>query len=165
MDNLIDDKIDKFEAMLFKSHPIGEFPLKHLFLPGMYLRTIKMKKNSWVTSMVHNTVHPFFIKSGKVSVFSENGGEELLGKGFMGVTTPGTRRVLFMHETTVWTTIHPLPFITGEENSLSDDDKGKVVASIEDFILQQHVNPLLGGIIKNNVLTEHKIEGGVNCLS
>jgi hypothetical protein len=154
MENLIDDKIDEFEAMLFRSQPIGEFPLKHLFLPGMYLRTIKMAKNSWVTSMIHNTVHPFFINSGKVSVFSENMGEELLETGFMGVTTPGTRRVLFMHETTYWTTVHPLPFITGAENSLSDEDKDKIVGGIEDLILETHENKLLGGVVKNNILSQ-----------
>jgi hypothetical protein len=154
MESSIDDKIDEFEAMLFRSKPIGEFPLKHLFLPGMYLRTIKMVKNSWVTSMIHNTVHPFFINSGKVSVFSENMGEELLETGFMGVTTPGTRRVLFMHETTYWTTVHQLPFITGQENSLSDEDKDKIVGGIEDLILETHENKILGGVVKNNILTK-----------
>jgi len=150
----VSDKIDEFEAMLVRSYPIGVFPLKHLFLPGLYLRTIKMAKGSWVTSMVHDTVHPFFVKKGKVSVFSENMGEELLRKGFMGITTPGTRRILFMHQTTEWTTVHPLPFITGEENLLSEEDKEKIVAGIEDLIIEPRENKLLGGVLKNNILTK-----------
>ena len=153
MSELIDDKIDLFEHNILVSCKKAAFPLTHLFLPGMYLRTIFMPKDTCVTSMLHNTVHPYFISEGKVSVFSENMGEELLEKGHLGITTPGTRRVLFMHEGTRWTTIHPLPFITGQENDLSEEDKAKLVEGIEEMILEPHVNPLLGGIIKNNVLS------------
>jgi hypothetical protein len=150
----IDDKIDEFEAIILEAGEPKSYKPKHFFLPGMYLRTVLMEQFQWVTSMVHNTVHPFFIRRGKVSVYSENIGEELLEIGYMGVTTPGTRRILFMHEETEWTTIHPLPFITGLENSLSDEEKDEIVEGIEDLILMEHINPLLGGIIKNNVLTK-----------
>lgn len=158
MSEIIDDKIDEFEAKILESCKMGVFPLTHLFLPGMYIRIIFMPKDTCVTSMIHNTVHPYFIIDGMVSVFSENMGEELLEKGHFGITTPHTRRVLFMHKDTKWATMHPLPFITGQENDLSDEDKAKIVEGIEDMILEPHVNPLLGGIIKNNVLslTEYK---------
>ena len=148
-----DDKIDQFEAIMLASHAATEMPLKHFFLPGMYIRTILMRKEQWVTSMVHNTIHAFFIRRGKISVFSEMLGEELVGTGHMGVTTPGTRRILYIHEETEWTTVHALPFITGLENGLSEEEKEKIVTEIEDLILEKHINPLLGGVVKNNIVT------------
>lgn len=165
MEPTIDDKIDYFEAIILAGGEPKSYKPKHFFLPGMYVRTVLMEKSQWVTSMIHNTIHPFFIRRGKISVYSENGGEELLETGHMGVTTPGTRRVLFMHEETEWTTIHPLPFITGMENELSDEEKDAVVVGIEDLIILEHVNPILGGVLKNNKLTlkniDDKQEGGM----
>lgn len=165
MELTINDKVDYFEAFILANGEPHSYKPKHFFLPGMYLRTVLMEQFQWVTSMIHNTVHPFFIRRGKVSVYSENGGEELFETGHMGVTTPGTRRILFMHETTEWTTIHPLPFITGMENNLNDEDKDAVVLGIEDLIILEHINPILGGVLKNNVLTMKNIgekeKGGI----
>jgi hypothetical protein len=154
MESSIDDKIDEFEAKMLASCPMVNCPLKHLFLPGLYIRTILMEQGTMVTSMIHNTVHPYFIMRGKVSVFSDNLGEQLIEAPHWGITTPGTRRVLYIHETTEWTTVHPLAFITGEENDLSDEDKAKIVEGIEDLILEKHVNPLLGGVLKNNIISQ-----------
>ena|ERR1700739_540545 len=165
MELTIDDKIDYFETIILAGGEPKSYKPKHFFLPGLYIRTVLMEKNQWVTSMIHNSVHPFFIRRGKVSVYSENGGEELFESGYMGVTTPGTRRILLMHEDTEWSTIHPLPFITGMENDLSEEEKDAIVLSIEDLIIMEHVNPILGGVLKNNVLNlkniEHKQKGGM----
>jgi len=152
MESSIDDKIDELEAKMLESCPMVQCPLKHFFLPGLYIRTILMEQGTMVTSMKHNTVHPYFVMKGKVSVFSDNLGEQLIEAPHWGVTTPGTRRVLYMHETTEWSTVHPLPFITGMENDLSDEDKERIVEGIENLILEPHVNNLLGGIVKNNTL-------------
>lgn len=152
----IDDKIDQFEAKMLELGEIAHFPLTHFFLPGLYVRTILMEKDRWITSMQHNTVHPFFIRKGSVSVYNPLTGEEQFGTGYFGITTPGTRRIIFTHEDTEWTTVHPLPFITGLENDLEDDEKLKLVEQIENFILEEHLNPLIGGVIKNNIIT-HKI--------
>lgn len=159
MQNSIDDKIDVLEAEMLQSGQMVDCPLKHFFLPGLYIRTILMEKGTKIVSMIHNSVHPYFVMRGKVSVFSENLGEELIEAPHWGVTTPFTRRVLYMHETTEWSTVHPLPFITGQENNLSDEDKLKIVGAIENIILEPHENKLLGGMIKNNILAKN-IENG-----
>ena len=153
MEQAIDDKIDQFEAIMLSGNPIVECPLKHLFLPGMYIRIILMPQDSWITSMIHNTVHPFFIKQGRVSVYSELMEEQMFEAGDWGITTPGTRRILFIHEETEWLTMHPLPFITGLENSLSKEEQAEVVRGIEGLILEKHINPLLGGYVKNNIIS------------
>lgn len=147
------DRIDLLEGAMSSLQPVN-CPLKHRFTPGLYTREIFMPAGSLITSLIHKTTHQFMILKGKVSVFSENDGEQLLEAGYVGITTPGTRRVLYIHEDCVWITCHALPFISGDENLFSEEDKLKVVAGIEDIIIEPHVNSILGGIIKNNSLTK-----------
>lgn len=153
-----DDKIDKLEFAM-SAYIQVDCPLVHRFTPGLYTREIFMPAGSMITSLIHNTTHPFFILKGKVSVFSENDGEQLLEAPYSGITRPGTRRVLYVHEDTVWTTLHPLVMITGEENNFSEEDKLKVISEIESIIIIPHENYLLGGIVKNNIVYKNTLDG------
>ena len=139
----IDDKIDRIENSIINELEPIECPLVHTFLPGMYIREVFMKKDLIVTSKVHDTVHPFVVLKGAVSVFSENDGEQLIEAPYFGITRPGTRRVLFIHSDCVWQTFHPLPIITGEENELCDEEKAKFVDKIESIIMKPYTNNLL----------------------
>ncbi len=76
-----DDRLDRWEAFVANLPP-QECPLTHTFPDGMYVREIFMPAGSVVTSRIHKFDNPFFI------------------------TKPGTRRVLLIHEDTVWTTVH-----------------------------------------------------------
>lgn len=86
--------------------PAVEMPLTHEFTPGLYIRTIHMPAGTLLTSKIHKTEHPFVITRGRVSVFDPHGGSVELCAGHRGITQPGTRRVLYTHEDTVWTTFH-----------------------------------------------------------
>ncbi len=152
-----DDKIDQFElAMLNSLNPV-DCPLKHRFVPGMYIREIFMPKGSYVTSLVHNTTHPFFILQGKVSVFSENDGEQILEAPFTGITTPHTRRVIYIHEDCIWATCHATDI---KPKDGSNEETLKAVDLIGEQILEKHENKLLGGHFVNNVFVpeQDKIE-------
>lgn len=154
MSKTIDDKIDELELAMQGGEPV-DCPLVHRFLPGMYLREIFMPAGIFVTSCIHNTNHPFFVMKGKVSVYSDNDGEQLIEAPYVGATTPGTRRVLFIHEDTTWVTAHPTDiFPTGD----GSDDILDAVKKIEDIILEKRPNHLLGGIIKNNIITPKLID-------
>ena len=82
-------------------------PLVHKFTPGLYVRQITMPKGSLVISKIHKTTHPFVISKGSCSVMDEAGNIVRLKAPHLGITAPGTRRILYMHEETVWTTFHP----------------------------------------------------------
>jgi hypothetical protein len=103
-----DEKIDRWESFMFK-FPQLDLPLEHKFPKGMYVRTIFMPAGSIVVSRIHKQEHPFFITSGKVSVISENEGPVLYEAPFAGVTQPGTRRLLVIHEDCRWSTVHLNP--------------------------------------------------------
>ena len=109
-----------------------------------------MPAGALITSTIHKTTHPFVISQCaiKVSIDAEN--SELLEAPYYGVTKPGTRRVLLSVEDCIWSTFHPLPWITGEEVDLSEEEKMKVVERVEHEILHPHFNKMLGGEVKNN---------------
>jgi len=119
--------MDRVDALLM-NHPdkVPSPPVVHRFTPGMYIREITMPKGVIGTSKIHKTTHPFVISKGCVSVWSKETGVVTMRAPFTGVTTPGTRRILYMHEETVWTTFHPNP--TNETD----------LAKVEDFIIQKY---------------------------
>jgi hypothetical protein len=81
-------------------------PLVHRFTTGMYIREIHMPAGIVVTSRIHKTQHPFVITKGVCEVVKEDGTHEVLKAPYTGITEAGTRRVLLIHEDTVWTTFH-----------------------------------------------------------
>lgn len=137
-----DEKIDQLELAM-SDYPVVECPLTHRFTPGIYTREILMPKGSLITSMIHKTEHPYFILQGKVSVFSDNDGEELIEAPFVGITKSGTRRVLYIHEDTVWITTHPCA-------------DGETIDQIEDRIIEKRDNNLLSEDIRKVFAQIHR---------
>jgi len=124
------DLVDRFEESIVGSGlPLAQFPVVHRFTPGLYIREIFMPAGSVLTSKIHKTEHPFVISKGVVSVWTAEEGTITLNAPYTGITKPGTRRVLFIHEDTIWTTFH-----VGEENN---------VEAIEDRIIEPRVNSRL----------------------
>jgi hypothetical protein len=124
------DLVDRFEESIVGSGlPLAQFPVVHRFTPGLYIREIFMPAGSVLTSKIHKTEHPFVISKGVVSVWTAEEGTITLNAPYTGITKPGTRRVLFIHEDTIWTTFH-----VGEENN---------VEAIENRIIEPRVNSRL----------------------
>ena len=102
-------KMQMFENILAKS-PDAKYgddcaPLKHTFLDGLYVREIFMPKGLILTSKIHKTRHPYFVLSGDCSVLTDDGVVHIKAPYF-GITEPGTKRVLYIHEDTHWITVH-----------------------------------------------------------
>lgn len=98
-------KMDIFEAENAKL-PQVVCPLVHRFTDGMYIREIHMPAGIAVTSRIHKTQHPYVITQGVCEVVKEDGTHEILQAPHTGITEVGTRRVLLIHEDTVWITFH-----------------------------------------------------------
>ena len=82
-----------------------------------------------MVSHIHLTAHPFVVLSGIVMVWTREKGVETLTGGYLGITAPGTQRILYIVEDTVWVTFHA--------TDLQD------VKAIEGVLLEPHVNPYL----------------------
>jgi hypothetical protein len=127
------DVVDLCEAEMEAQIKSGEMarldcPVVHRFTPGLYVREISMPTGARLTSKTHGKEHPFVISKGEVSVWCD-GAVSHYKAPYTGITTPGSRRVLFVHSDTIWTTFHPT-------NSRDLDE-------IEKEIMEPHSNPLL----------------------
>lgn len=99
--------VDACERVMAENPTLFDPPLTHRFTPGLYVREIFIPAGTLLTSKIHKTEHPFVISQGVISVWSEDRGVEHLYAPHTGITKPGTRRVLYAHTDTVWTTFHP----------------------------------------------------------
>lgn len=159
-----DDLIDILEFKMTNFGDEVECPLVHRFVPGMYIREIFMPKGkdgkeNWVTSLVHKTKHPYFILRGKVSVYSDNDGVQVLQGGDRGITMPNTRRVLLIHEDCVWVTCHPTNIVPKDDSKEAIEE---AVRLIGEQILIPYENKLLGGHYVNNVFIKFRNKKEVN---
>jgi len=96
------------------------FPLTHTFGDSLYVREIRMPKGMLVISKIHKCTHPYFVLSGECSVLTENGIVRIKAP-YSGITKAGTKRILYIHEDTVWTTVHANPSNTKDLKIIEDE--------------------------------------------
>jgi len=99
------DALNILEAELI-NYDIVECPVKHNFTPNLYTREIFMPAGTIITSLLHLTTHPFFILKGDVSVWYHDIPAQRYKAPYSGITKAGTRRLLYIHEDTIWVTCH-----------------------------------------------------------
>ena len=80
-------------------------PLKHTFADGLYIREIFMPKGQIISTGIHKKEHPYFVLKGDISVLTDEGIKRIKAP-YNGITKPGTKRLIYMHEDTVWITVH-----------------------------------------------------------
>lgn len=115
-----DERLDRWEEFISQYDP-AECPLVHEFPQDMYVRRIVMPTGAIVVSQIHKKDNPFFVTRGRVTVISDNEGVREYVAPFHGITKPGTRRLLFIHEETEWTTVHPNPKNLTDVQQLEDE--------------------------------------------
>lgn len=87
----------------------------HLFCPGIYARSIFMPAGTVLTSKIHKTQHFFVVSKGACTVSNSHGEREYICAPYLGITMPGTKRALLIHEDCVWTTFHATDLTDVEE--------------------------------------------------
>lgn len=128
-------------AKLFKlqesitSLPDVEMPLQHTFAPGVYVRTIFIPAGCVLVGKIHKHEHANILSQGHVEVLTENGGREELRGPLVMVSKPGTKRAVYAHTDTVWTTIHPTDKTDLAE--IEEETISPTYADYEQFRLQQ----------------------------
>lgn len=120
--------IDAFDAQM---RSMEQCPHSHVhrFTPGLYTREIFMSAGTLCVTLLHKTEHPFVIIQGIVSVFIPGQGVERYFAPHIGITKPGTRRLLYCHTDVRWMTFHPTDLTDLEE--------------IEAAVIEPYINPLL----------------------
>lgn len=98
------DKVNIIEAEMFK-HEQLELPVKHYFSQGVYARELFIPKGTLLTGKIHKFAQLNIMSQGDMSVMTEDGVKRVKAP-FTIVSPPGTKRIAYAHEDTVWTTIH-----------------------------------------------------------
>tara|TARA_R110000803_G_C11821833_1_gene302087 strand:+ start:53 stop:565 length:513 start_codon:yes stop_codon:yes gene_type:complete len=116
-------------------------PVKHTFIGGCYIRELFMPKDQLAVTKIHKQDNPFFIMKGSLSFLNEDGWLHIKAP-YHGLTKVGTQRIMYIHEDTVFITVH------STDSKTIKDAESKIFA--EDFndpvITEEDLNTL-----KNNI--------------
>jgi len=95
-------------------------PLTHTFAPGSYARGIQLPAGALVVGKIHRHAHVNIVSRGLVTVVTEFGRMQIDARQQPVIFTskPGTKRALYVHEETWWTTVHVV-----ESTNLADIER------------------------------------------
>ena len=98
------ERIERLEADMRAGETV-ELEVRHYFSKGVYARELHIPKGTTLTGHIHKFENFNIMSKGDMSVLTENGIERVQAP-FSIVSPPGTKRVAYAHEDTIWTTIH-----------------------------------------------------------
>mgnify|MGYP003139249909 CR=1 FL=1 len=110
-------------------HDSHLFPLKHTFADGIYVRQMSMKAGTMVVGAIHKHLHVWFLLTGNIAVATEDTIEEYIAPCYV-VATPGTKRVIYAVEDSIFVNIHKNPTNTQDISYL---EREIVAATYEEY--------------------------------
>ena len=110
-------------------HDSHLFPLKHTFADGIYVRQMSMKAGTMVVGAIHKHLHVWFLLTGNIAVATEDTIEEYIAPCYV-VATPGTKRVIYANEDSIFVNIHKNPTNTQDISYL---EREIVAATYEEY--------------------------------
>lgn len=143
------DKRTKWQAVNELESVIATLPqmfgeLTERGTPGLYSRELFMPKGMLCTSRVHKVEHQFIVSEGCATVYNTLTDEtDLVTAPHHGITLPGTRRVLYIHEDCRWTTFHKTNRIKEGFNDLEKPEQQLIFDLVMSDIIEEYYNPLL----------------------
>lgn len=120
-------KIERLEGMMRQVQTQVEIKPIHRFAKGLYAREIFIPKGTLLTGKIHKREHLNIVALGEISVLTEAGPQRIKAPCTI-VSLPGTKRVGYAHEDTVWITVHAT-----EETSVERIDDELVVDTYEQY--------------------------------
>ena len=114
-------------------HDSDIFPLKHTFADGVYVRQMSMNQGSLVVGAIHKHLHVWFLLTGNISVATEDSIEDYISPCYV-VATPGTKRVIYANEDSIFVNIHKNPTNTQNIEQLEKDIVAKDFKEYEEYI-------------------------------
>ena len=90
---------------IMRTMPQLDLPVKHHFSQGVYGRELFIPKGCVLTGKIHKYQQLNVLCSGELSVLTEEGVKRVTPP-FIIVSPPGTKRIAYAHEDSVWLTVH-----------------------------------------------------------
>ena len=82
-----------------------DFPLKHTFAKGLYIRQVTVPKGVLIISRTHRFSSAAFLLKGDISIYGTEGVCRIKAPASI-ITPAGTKRAVYHHEDTIFTTVH-----------------------------------------------------------
>lgn len=140
--------IDALEKLMLDELPPAIEELEHVHTKGLYGRKWTAEAGTiWVTRQ-HKVQHQFVILQGALSVWV-NGVETYYEAPYNGITEPGTRRILYIWEPTIWMTFHPNP------DNLNEDEMVELVTEKHNNQFFSEEDEKLLAAIRSNIKTKY----------
>jgi len=113
----------------------SEVPIKHSFADQIYIRQMNLKKGHVIVGAIHNHLHAWFLLTGHVVI--NNNGEiiEHVAPCYT-ISTPGSQRLIYALEDSIFVNVHKNP--TNTEN-IKELEKEIVSIKIEDYNKKNNV--------------------------
>ena len=109
------------------------FPLKHTFADGIYIRQMDMRANSVVVGAIHNHLHVWFLLTGRLAVVTEDTTEEFISPCYV-LATPGSKRVICALEDSTFVNVHKNPNNIKDIKKLEDEIVSLTFEDYEEYI-------------------------------
>jgi hypothetical protein len=120
-------KIERLEGMMKQVDDVVDIKPVHHFAKGLYAREIFIPKGTLLTGLIHREEHLNIVSKGEISVLTEQGPQRIKAPCTI-VSKPGTKRVGYAHEDTVWITVHATT-----ETEVEKIDESLVVDTYEQY--------------------------------
>ena len=121
-----------------KENPIitnnKRIPIRHFFMDGVYVREMKMFKDTAIIGAIHKHLHMCFLLEGHLTVANEGGVIEYKAPCYIE-STPGVKRILYAHEDSLWYNTHKNPSNTENVDQL---EKEIVALSYDEY--EEYIN-------------------------
>jgi hypothetical protein len=125
----LQNKIKNIEAKMSQM-PQAEIETRHYFADGIYAREIMIPAGTLLTGAVHSKGHINIISQGDITVYTDEGIQRLTAPCTV-VTAPGSKRIGYAHENTVWVTM-----IATEETDIEVIENTIVDMKVSDLLLE-----------------------------
>ena len=109
------------------------FPLKHTFADGIYIRQMDMQAGSVVIGAIHNHLHAWFLLTGSLAVVTEDTTEEFISPCYV-LATPGSKRVIYALEDSIFVNVHKNPDNIKDIKKLEDEIVSLTFEDYEKYI-------------------------------
>jgi len=133
LQNLLANNADEVNIVTHQDSKL--FPLKHTFADGIYVRQMSMGAGTLVIGAIHKHLHVWFLLTGNITVSTEDTTEDYVAPCYV-VSTPGTKRVIYANEDSIFVNIHKNPSNTQNIEQLEKDIVAQNFKEYEEYTNQ-----------------------------
>ena len=131
LQNVLIENADEVNVVTHQDSKL--FPLKHTFADGIYVRQMSMGIGTVVVGAIHKHLHVWFLLSGHISVATEENVEDYIAPCYV-VAKPGTKRVIYANEDSVFVNVHKNPTNSQDIEWLEKEIVAKTREEYEEYI-------------------------------